>query len=52
MEEFFEKSRTSIIDGRKRTEKLVNKVENFRKIGGLEPTKEQPEKLVSIRKND
>ncbi len=52
LEEFFEKSRTSINDGRKRTEKLVNKVENFRKIGGLEPTKDQPEKLVSIRKND
>ena len=51
-EEFLEKSRASVSDGRKRTEKLVNKVENFRKIGGLEPKKDQSEKLVSIRKND
>ena len=51
-EEFLEKSRMSVSDGRKRAEKLVNKVEKFRRIGGLEPKKDQPEKLVSIRKND
>ena len=51
-EEYLEKSKSSVSAGRKRAENLVNKVENFRKIGGLEPKKEQPKKLVSIKKND
>ena len=52
LEEYLEKSKSSVSTGRKRAENLVNKVENFRKIGGLEPKKDQPKKLVSIKKND
>ena len=51
-ENYLEKSKLSVSAGRKRTENLVNKVENFRRIGGLEPKKELPERLKSANKND
>ena len=51
-EDYLEKSKLSVSAGKKRAENLVNKVENFRKIGGLEPKKEIPDRLKSVRKND
>ena len=51
-EDYLEKSKLSVSAGKKRAENLVNKVENFRKIGGLEPKKEIPDRLKSVNKND
>ena len=51
-EEFYNKSKDKINEGRKRTENLVNKVENMRTIGGLEPKKGISEKLRSINKDN
>ena len=51
-EDYLEKAKTSVDTGKKRATNLVNKVENFRKIGGLEPKKEISNKLRSISKND
>ena len=46
-----DKSRQKIEEGRKRARNLVNKIENMRTIGGLEPKKETPVKLRSINKD-
>ena len=51
-EDYLEKSKLSVSAGKKRAENLVNKVENFRKIGVLEPKKEIPDRLKSVNKND
>jgi DNA recombination protein RmuC len=51
-EEFYNKSKDKVNEGRRRTENLVNKVENMRTIGGLEPKKGISEKLRSINKDN
>ena len=42
----------SVSSGRTRTKNLVSKVEKMRTIGGLEPTKDIPDKLRVIDMNN
>ncbi|MBH44291.1 MAG: hypothetical protein CMD88_02395 [Gammaproteobacteria bacterium] len=50
--DLYDKSKNKIEQGFKRSKNLVNKVDKMRTIGGLEPKKETPVKLRSIRDND
>ena len=48
----YDKSNEKIIQGMKRSQNLVNKVEKMRKIGGLEPKRLVPKNLRKISDNE
>jgi len=49
--DLYDKSKNKVEEGLKRSQNLVNKTEEMRTIGGLEPKKEVPTKLRSINKD-
>tara|TARA_B100000029_G_scaffold152985_1_gene148134 strand:- start:8924 stop:9865 length:942 start_codon:yes stop_codon:yes gene_type:complete len=50
--DLYDKSKNKIEQGYKRSQNLVNKADKMRTIGGLEPKKDTPAKLRSIKNDD